>query len=448
MKQILSILTVLLLSSNIFAQKTLTLNEAISIALQRNSRLIKGTNSLQINKAEVKSAYGDLLPNFGLRGGWDWRRISDDGGQKQIDFFGNEIITEATEADTRNYSVSAGGGITLFDGFANYARISQKNNNLESAKLNLEKLKQDIVYNTATFYYAVIGNNELVKVREDNVKFNQKLLETITERNNVGAIPKADVYTQQVQLGNAQLLLIRAENDYESSINSLLNYLALDILEEYTLVDPLGETSEVGNNNTNEFSNDLETLVGVALNNRVDYKSKKLDIDAADNGITIAQSGLLPSISGNYSFSTSGIKPDNLFDRRIYNFGLSLNVPIFSNWNTETNIQFAKINKLNGLEDLAVLERTIKIEVKISHLNLNAAKKRLDVSTTNVTAAKENRRVNKERYNLGSGTILDVLQSNKDYTTALTENIKAKFEYKQNRDRLLNALGQLDYKKY
>ena len=90
----------------------------------------------------------------------------------------------------------------------------------------------------------------------------------------------------------------------------------------------------------------------------------------------------------------------------------------------------------------------IKIEVKDSYLNLVAAKKQLEVTKSNVVAAKENRRVNNERYNLGSGTILDVLQSDKDYTQALTDNISAKFEYSQNRDKLMNALGKLDFEKY
>ncbi len=443
MKRILLLTTLLLFSANIFAQKKLTIEEAISIALQRNSNLIKGTNSLQINEAEVKNAYGELLPDFGLRGSWDWRRISDDGGKKQIDFFGNAIITEATRSDTRNYSVSAGGSITLFDGLANYAKISQKNMSLEAAKLNLEKLKQDIVFNTTTYFYAVISSNELVKVREDNVKFNQKLLETISEKNKVGAVPLADVYTQQVQLGNAQLLLIQAQNSYEDAKNSLLNYLALDILKDFEFVDPY-----ISGENTETDSLSLANLFKEALQHRFDYKSKKLDIEAADKGITIAQSGLLPSITGNYSFSTSGVKPANLFERRIYNVGLNLNIPIFSNWRTESSMQFAEVKKLNEMENLSVLERTIKIEVKKSYLDLIASKKRLEVSTANVVAAKENRRVNKERYSLGSGTILDVLQSDKDYTQALTENIKARFEYHTNRDKLMNALGKLDFKKY
>ena len=72
----------------------------------------------------------------------------------------------------------------------------------------------------------------------------------------------------------------------------------------------------------------------------------------------------------------------------------------------------------------------------------------MEVTNSNIIAAKENRRVNHERYNLGSGTILDVLQSDKDYTQALTDNISAKFEYYQNRDKLLNALGKLEIEKY
>ena len=443
MKRILLLTTLLLFSANIFAQKKLTIEEAISIALQRNSNLIKGTNSLQINKAEVKNAYGELLPNFGLRGNWGWeKRLVDEGSVSTV-IINDQLITAASETDTRSYSVSASGNITLFDGLANYAKISQKNMSLEAAKLNLEKLKQDIVFNTTTYFYAVISSNELVKVREDNVKFNQKLLETISEKNKVGAVPLADVYTQQVQLGNAQLLLIQAQNSYEDAKNSLLNYLALDILKDFEFVDPY-----ISGENTETESLSLANLFKEALQHRFDYKSKKLDIEAADKGITIAQSGLLPSITGNYSFSTSGVKPANLFERRIYNVGLNLNIPIFSNWRTESSMQFAEVKKLNEMESLSVLERTIKIEVKKSYLDLIASKKRLEVSTSNVVAAKENRRVNKERYSLGSGTILDVLQSDKDYTQALTENIKARFEYHTNRDKLMNALGKLDFKKY
>jgi len=436
-----------LISSSLFAQKMLTLDDAISTALQRNPNLIKSSNSLTVDKANIKNAYGELLPSLGVSGDWYWRRITDAGGGTQVDYFGNETTIPETKSDTRNFSVGASGGVVLFDGFSNYAKISQSKNNYESSKQTLFKLKQDIVYTTTTLYYLVVSNEELVKVRQDNVKFNQKLLEQIQERNKLGSIPIADVYTQQVSVGNAQLLLIQAQNDYETAKNNLLNYLALDIFAEYKFEDPYQEPKSTDEDELLKDYSNIQEMVAEALSNRADYESAKLSLAAAENGETIAQSGLLPRLSGNYSYSTSAVKPNNLFKRNIYYVGMTLSLPIFSNWSTEANMQYAEVNRMNLEEDLSALERQIKIEVKESYLNLVASKKQLDVTETNITSAKENRRVNNERYNLGSGTILDVLQSDKDYTQALKDNISAKFGYYQNRDKLMNALGKLDIEK-
>ncbi len=106
-----------------------------------------------------------------------------------------------------------------------------------ASEFNLNKLRQDIVYTTTFYYYGVISTGELVKVREENVKFNEKLLETIKERNKLGSIPIADVYTQQVSVGNAQFCLSKLKTVMKMQ-KTFLNYLALDIFEDYELVDP------------------------------------------------------------------------------------------------------------------------------------------------------------------------------------------------------------------
>ncbi len=439
-----SILFTVFSAQLIFAQKILTLEKAISIALNRNTDVIKSKNNLETNKVQVKSAYGNLLPDFGIRGNWSWTRINDDGGAKIIDFFGRETTQPASRTDSRNWVLSAGGNVILFDGLSNLATINQKKHDLKAAENFFEKLKQDIVYQTTELYYNVLNARELVKVREDNLKFNKKLYEDIRERNKLGSVPVADVYTQQVQLGNAQLALIRAQNDYENAKSVLLNFLALDVLENYSLEDPIREKQKVElDSYIKEFQN-IESMVNVALQNRKDYISKKLTLASAEEGLTIAKSGLFPSLSGNYNFSTRASSPNDLFERREWSVGLSLNIPIFSNWNTEAQIEFAKINIENTKEDLNALERQIKIDIKQGYLDLVAAKKRLDVSTANVKAAEENRKINQERYNLGSGTILDVLQSDKDYTQAQSDNINALYEYYKLRDKLLNSLGRIN----
>ncbi len=447
MKKMILAIVAFLIAVPISAQKNLTLNEAISIALNRNTSLIKVKNTLESSQSQLKSAYGDLLPSLGASATWSFQRVSDVGGT-QRDFLGNEVVTAASQVDNRSYSTGIGGNVRLFDGLANIANISQKKDNLKATEYNIEKKKQDVVYDATNYYYLVLNAEELMRVREENVKYYQKFYETVNERNRLGIVAKADVYTSQVQLGNAELLLIQAQNNYETTLGNLLNYLGLDVLEEYKLVNPFVNQSGADiDEYVREFDN-VQNMVKAALDTRFDFKSQQLNVNSAESGLTIARSGLFPLLTGNYSYSTSATKFDKLLDRKVLNVGLSLSVPIFSNWNTETQIQLAEVTLKNTKEDLLALERLIKIEVKQGFLDLVAAKKSLDVASKNVIAAEETRKINQERYNLGSGTILEVLQADRDYTDALRNKINTTFDFYTKRDKLNNSLGKLDYKKF
>lgn len=445
MKKMTLLIIPLMIFSNLFAQKTLTLEEAVSIALQRNTSLIKSKNSLSASEAELRSAYGDLLPSLSASGSWDWRRIEDDGGT-QVDFFGNPIQIDPSTSESRSYSAGFGGNITLFNGMANWANISQKRNNLDASEFDIAKLKQDIVFRTTEYYYAVLNNEEVLKVRQENVRYNSKLLETIEEKNRLGSIPIADVYAQQVQLGNAELQLIQAENIYENSKSALLNYLALDVLEEYLFINEMMDGADVNTDMYMKEFGAMEAMVNDALQNRFDYKSQKLAVESAQSGITMARGGIFPQLSGTYSYGSSATSLDNLFTRRSTSVGLTLSIPIFSNFNVDTRIQSAQIFAINAEEDLAALERQIKIDIKQGYLDLLAAKKNLDVTNKNVISAAENRRINTERYNLGAGNIVQLVQADRDYVQALSNNINALFSFFTSRDKLLNSLGKLDYK--
>jgi outer membrane protein len=189
-------------------------------------------------------------------------------------------------------------------------------------------------------------------------------------------------------------------------------------------------------------------MVEVALKNRTDYLGQQKTLLSAKNGITMAQSGFWPSLTGGYSLSTNALAVDELFNRKSWGVSLSLNIPIFSNFNTETSVQFAKVKELSAQEDLIALERQIKIDIKQGYLDFQAVSKALEVSTKTVISAGENRRVQYERYSLGSGTFLDVLQSDRDYQNALSLKIDAEFNFHSVRQALLNSIGKLNYTDY
>ena len=438
---IISLVMVLIISGITSAQKKLTMQEAIEIALSQNTNLVKSKNSLSTQDLSVKTAYGNFLPNLNLSGSWTWQRTSDNGGT-QLNYFGEEQNIPESQIDSRSYSLSAGGNITLFDGLSSFANLAQKKNNFESARLELEKLKQDIIYQTANLYFTVISFDKLLKYQDENYKYNVSLLDKIREMNELKMNPISDVYSQEVQTANSESALLQAQNNYEKAKISLLNYLSLDINNEYTFESPAEDK-----NDTVYAGMPLDKLYQMAMDNRQDYQSQKLQVESAKEGLTIARSDYLPSLSGNYRFSTSAINPSSLFNRRTYSFGLSVNVPVFSRWSTDYSVQLAEVQIKNTNEDLLNLERTIKSDVKNVMLDLQTAKKQVDVTQTAIQSAQESWEVKKESYEIGKVTFIDLQQSYRDLLQAQNNSVQAMYTYYTANYQLMNKLGVLDISK-
>lgn len=431
----------ILVTAVAYPQKTLTLDEAINIALQKNSTLQKSINTLKTYESGLLASYGNLLPSIGASGTADWSRT--EGGIILI----QGIPTQVPTSESRNYTIGAGASLTLFDGLANYAGLSQSKNDLDAAKFSLERLKQDIVFQTISFYYDVINTKELLKVKEDDVRQAQKNLETITERNKLGAVTLADVYAQQVTLGNAELEEIRTRNNLETGKADLLYYLGLDVLEEYTFPEGFS-TYEQNLLDKKTMGDDVSILVSDAMDNRFDYKSALLQFESANDGITIARGGHFPSLTGSLGYGTSADRMSDLFEFNSYSAGLTLRIPIFSGWSIDDRVEFATVNALNREVELNDLERDIKRNIQKTHLDFQAAEKSLNVAEKNVEAAGENLRIEQEKYSLGSSKLLDVLTITTNYTNARVNYINAQFAYIVLSEQLKYFTGVLDYKKY
>ncbi len=430
MRNILIIILLCLFSTQNFSQKVLTLNDAIKIAFQKNTTLQKSENSLQVYESNLKTSYGGLFPSLSASGDWNWSRTEDRSTPLSYDY------------ETRSYSVGLNSGWTLFDGLSTFTNISRNEKNLEAAKLDLLRLKQDIVFQTISSYYDILNAKKQVKVKEDNLKWNQKNYEIIVERNRLGSVTLADVYSQQVKLGSAELELIKATNDFETLKSQFLYQLGLDVFEKYTFEDASVEDFKTSVQKEN--LKDLKESVEIALQNRSDYKSLQLGLETSMDNISIAKSGHLPtlSLSSGLSFGSNTIK--TMFDKKRYSLNLGLNIPIFSGFIVDNKIQLAEVDAKNKKIQLDDFEREVKKDLQKNYLDLETSGKKLEVSHQNVKAAEENRRIEEEKYALGSTTLLNVLIANSDYTSALSLEINSHFDYLKLKEQLKYYLGILN----
>jgi len=133
--KILLLLTIIVSSISINAQRKLSLSEAISMALN-NPSVKKSANNLDATSEAIKTAYGALIPTLGINGGFDWAHSNYN--SKAATNLSGIPNSPAFSGDSRSWSLSVGGDVTLFDGLSAYANIHSKENTLTSAKYDLE----------------------------------------------------------------------------------------------------------------------------------------------------------------------------------------------------------------------------------------------------------------------------------------------------------------------
>ncbi len=447
MKFIIVSILLLISTVSVFSQTELTLDQAIRLAIQKNSSLISSENELTRSESTRDAAYGRFLPDLNAFGTFDWNR-SENAARTTIINGANFDVPKST-SESRTYGVGLSSNIVLFDGLSNFANLSRSKNNLETIKLSIEGKKQEVVFQTINQYYAIVEADQLLKVREEDVKQQQKNLETIEERNRLGSLTKADVYQQQVQLGNAELQVIQQKNILETAKSNLLFYLGLDVFENYTYANTLTNRElNILDTDINTDYDRLNEFVNKALENRRDYLAQKLNLESYNESITIAKSGHLPRLSGNLGYNSFANSTNELFKSNNYSVGLTLSIPIFSGFATHNAIQSAEVDAMNYELQVRDTERLLKQDLQKSFLDLEAAKKALLVTEKNVKAAEENLKIEQEKYSLGAGKLLDVLIANTSYQNAKTNFINSQFSYIRLSEQLKYNLGVLDYSEY
>ncbi len=440
-------LLIFLIGGLSLAQTKITLKDAIQIALQKNTFLGQAENNILSQQSGVSAAYGNFLPSLSGFASWSWDRNEQAGSVRYLN--GIPFNIPKITSETRSYIASVNSDITLFDGLSNIANLSSANNNLKSAQLYFEFLKQQTIVNTITRYYNLMTQMELLKVREENVKKQEINFKTIEEKNRLGAATLADLYQQQVELGNAELQVINQNLEVQKAKNNLLIYLGLDVTGDYSFETDF--TSREENILSADLDIDYQNIqerISDAYNNRLDYKSKLYELESSLNQITIARSGHFPRLTGSMGFSSYSNKFDELFKSKTYSVGLNLNIPIFSGFSVSNRVQIAEVQYMNKELEVRELERQIKQQINESYLSLVAAKKSLSVSEKNIKAAEERLKIEQERYNLGSGKLLDLLIANSSYITAKTDYVNAQYSYIIISDQIKYYLGVLDITKY
>ena len=430
-QKIILVIIIGIVSTTLYAQsadlRIITIDQAISIALENNYSLKQAKNELDLAEDLIFSEKADFLPS--VSASMNGSRTT---GQQFIFERFSEDLDPFVDVSSQSISGGMNASINLFNGFNNILTLKSSQSNKESRAQQYERAKESVIFNTASRYLQVLLDKELLAIAEQNLETSTAQLDQVDAQVELGARPMVDLFNQEAQVANDELVVTQRENTL--SLNSLLlvRQLEIDPLGSYDFIVP-----DLTLNDLPWMDINIRSLVSEALSTRSDILSAEATILSLKYQLQITKNSLLPSlrasagVSSRYSdqYSIGGNEvsfSDQFFDQQVNrSLGLSFSLPLFNNWNRIYSIQSAEVQLKNAELNLDNSKMQVIQEVSQAYNDYSSYVKQLDASEKSLIASERAFQTQQERYNLGASTLIELTQAQSAFVSAQSSYTQA-----------------------
>lgn len=406
--------------------EALNLQTALDLALANHPSLRVTSGTESINEARVGQARSGFFPQLQARGAYQQATANN-----STAFGGGPVQRSVSGQNFGTYQSNVSLNQTIYDFGKIRSQVDTARFNLMAAHSDSETTLQTVIVNVQQAYYGLQQAQRLVTVSEEAIAQFKKHLDLAKGRFKVGVAPKIDVTTAEVDLSNAKLNLITANNNVLLARVTLSNAMGITTSEPYRVEDP-GPFESYGIS--------LEEAVDRAMRQRPELIAQRALEQAAESAIKTAQSDFLPTVAGSANYSYNGQEFPLVWN---WNLTGSVNIPIFNGFLTKQQVAEARANLLRTKANGDVLRQTILSEVSQALVNLESAKERLQVTAVTVTQAKERLALVEGRYRAGLSNAVEVTDGEVVLVNAQVNDVVAMSSYQAARSQLERAMGSL-----
>jgi outer membrane protein len=392
-----------------------SLEKCIAIALEKHPSLKASAGTVKVNESRIGQAMANYYPQLDLTS--SYKRI---GPTSQP---GNTL-------DSYNqYSTGINLGITLFDFGKTSTQVKIQDLNVDASRADYEDVKTQVILNVKNAYYNLLQTQRNKDVAEDTMKQFQQHLDQANAFFHIGTKPKFDVTKAQVDLGNAKLSVLKAENAVRVARITLKDVMGIPEHADFEVVDNLDfQKSEIK----------LNEILDKAYANRFDLRSVIAKREAAQRSIELAQTGYYPTLSGSAEYGFSGT---DFPLGHGWNAGTTLSFPLFSGLSTKYQVDEANANLevLKANEDS--IRQSVRLNVQQAYLNVQDTAEQISVAEMTVLQAKENYDLASGRYRTGVGNPIEVADATITLNNARANLNTALYNYKTAQAALEKSIG-------
>ena len=414
----------------------LTLPELTEYALVNNTRTQQAWLAARAAAAAVGIATADNFPV--ITGGWSATRARPVSG-----------TTGLVAPWLNRWGPSISISYVLYDFGLGDARQEAVANRLLAANLAQNRVLQEVVFQVEQAYYQLIGIEALVRINEQALKNLETALDAARRRRDSGVATVADVYRSETQVAQARLTLTRSRGEFEKARGQLASVVGLPInssLRVQTLSAP--PQTQQALRSINDY---LETVKLV----RPDLVAAQAQVDASRASALAASKAGLPSIelaaSAQHSqWASHGLaSPSPVFapyrpNTQTYSAGINVRIPIFSGFKDTYTQRQAEVQTRQAEATRDALYRQTQLEVWQAFYDLQTVLGSISSTEALVKSAEQTAQATLARYQGGFGTILDLLTSQQDETSARTQRIQSYLDWYTVLARLNLSVGAGD----
>jgi outer membrane protein TolC len=398
--------------------RDLTIQEAITTAIQKNPDILVAAQELSTTSGRFISVRSRIIPQVTLKSNYGYTS--------------NELQTVqdlgAPNINDEQWGVNIEFSQLIYDGGAVVSGMRAAISDEVESYYRLRGVIDRVIFEVKTNFYEVVLNRALIIANQQSVDLLAEQLKDQQNRYEAGTVPRFNVLQAEVALANAKPPLIQAENNYRVSMYRLVRLLGIDY--------PPGFPSEVPFNvvgkldyNPRDFQPDESIRSAVTRNPELKAQRQLILGEAARVNEQFA--GYLPQINAKATQTNqSDMLTSNLMNMvNGWFFGVTGSWAVWDGLLTYGNMKTAKARldqaKINY--DNGVREVILQVQQAIS--KILEAKETVDSQEASVVQGVEALRLAQERLDAGAGTQLDVLNQQTSLLQSQTFLLQAYYSY-------------------
>jgi len=416
----------------VLPEEPLTVSKCVDIALERNFSVADARENVNASVGVQIAAIGGFAPRVQANAGFG-RRIQ---GPTEVYYpeYNITVLSDPLTSDSYYYSIQATQNLI---NVPTWMQFSSASHSLRASRHSFDLTKQTVVYQVKLQFYEFLKSMKLAEVSKTALQLSRDQLERAKALFEVGSVARSDVLKAEVSVSQSQLALIAADNRVKLESSRLAKLLGLPVDSPMKIVEDLGqETPQV----------QIEDSARKALGRRPDLLVVRENLKSAKASVLSSQAARLPSAYTSFAYGWS----DNVFPKteearkRNYSWDIRLGIslPLFDGLATTANVKQAKARA--AIADIQVRDSELQaaLEVKEATLGLEQATQTIEASKTGLASAEEDYRLSRERYDVGSGTMLELLNAEVSLSQARSSYVEAMASLREAEALFEKATGQ------